>query len=179
MSQLKLNLSMVAATMLLFVVARAANELLFQRLQFGVGIHWIFLPAGVRLLCTLLFAEAGAVGLLLVSWLVNFFYVFPNDPMRAFAGAILSAAAPYGVYLAARHIYGLNASLTNLSPKNLLQCALVFSIVSPLLHHLWFAFYEHKPDLLTIFIAMVTGDLSGTLIVLYGARFVLTRVRPA
>jgi hypothetical protein len=179
MSQFKLNLSMVAATMVFFIVALAANELLFTRAEFAAGINWIYLPAGVRLLCTLLFAEAGAVGLLLVSWLVCFLYFFPHDPVRSFAGGILSTAAPYLVYLVARRIYGLKASLTNLSSINLLQCALMFAVASPLLHHLWFAYYEHKPDLFRSFVAMVTGDLAGTLIVLYGARFLLRRARPA
>jgi hypothetical protein len=178
MSQLKLYLLMVVATMVMFAVALGLNELLFTRLEFTAGINWIYLPAGMRLLCTLLFAEAGAVGLLVVSWLVCFFYFFPNDPVRSFVGGILSAVAPYGVYLVARHVYGLKASLANLSPMNLLQCALMFSVASPLLHHLWFAFYEHKPDLMRSFVAMVTGDFSGTLIVLYTARFLLRRAQP-
>jgi hypothetical protein len=178
MSQLKLHLSMVGTTMLLFVVALAFNELLFTRLEFAAGVNWIYLPAGIRLLCTLLFAEAGAVGLLIVSWLVCFCYFFPNDPVRSLVGGILAAIAPYGVYLIARQVYGLKASLTNLSSINLLQCALMFSVASPLLHHLWFAFYEHKPDLLRSFVAMFTGDFAGTLIVLYTARFFLQRARP-
>jgi hypothetical protein len=179
MNQFKFQLAMVGATVALFLAALVANELLFTRLEFGAGVNWIYLPAGVRLLCTLLFAEAGAVGLLLVSWLVCFVYFFPHDPVRAFAGGILASAAPYGVYLFARHVYGLKASLTNLSPMRLLQCALMFSVASPALHHLWFAFYEHKPHLAESFVAMVTGDLSGTLIVLYGARWLLLRARPA
>jgi hypothetical protein len=177
MNQSKLNLSMVAATVVLFVVTLAANEMLFTRLEFTKGVNWIYLPAGVRLLCTLLFAEAGAIGLLLASWLVCFFYFFPNDVVRSFAGGILASVAPYGVYLIARHIYGLRSSLTNLTSMNLLQCALMFSIASPALHHLWFALYEHKPNLAESFLAMVTGDLSGTLIVLYAARFLLRRKR--
>jgi hypothetical protein len=177
MNQLKLNLHMVGATMLLFVVTLILNELLFRRLEFIPGVSWIYLPAGIRLLCTLLFAEAGAVGLLLVSWLVCFFYFFPNDPVRSFAGGILAAVAPYSVYCIARHTYGLKASLANLTPANLLQCALMFSLASPLLHHLWFAYYEHKPDLLHSFLVMVTGDFTGTLIVLYTARFFLRRAR--
>ena len=46
-------------------------------------------PAGVRLLSTLLFGGAGALGLLIVSWMVSFFYFFPSDFMRAFAGGIV------------------------------------------------------------------------------------------
>jgi hypothetical protein len=101
MSQLRLNLFMVAATMILFAIALAINEAFFTKLEFAAGINWIYLPAGVRLLCTLLFGEAGAIGLLLISWAVCFFYFFPNDPIRSFAGGILASAAPYLVYLGA------------------------------------------------------------------------------
>ena len=176
MSQLRLNLSMVAATMIMFVITLVINELLFTKLEFTAGINWIYLPAGIRLLSTLLFAEAGAVGLLLVSWLVCFFYFFPNDPVRSFAGGILASAAPYLVYLGAQKFFGLRATLTNLSPVRLLQCAAAFSLASPLLHHLWFAIYEHRPHLAESFIAMVIGDFSGSLIVLYSAKFVLSQI---
>lgn len=173
MSQFKLNLSMIAATMVMFIATLGLNELLFTRLEFAHGINWVYLPAGVRLLATLLFAHAGAIGLLLVSTLVSFFWFFPDDPVRAAAGTIISTVAPYGVYLAARHVYGLQASLANLSPRNLLECALMYAIVGPLMHHLWFAFYEHKTGLLHSYLAMFTGDLAGALIVLYGARALL------
>jgi hypothetical protein len=177
MSQFKLQLSMVAATIALFLATLAVNELLFPRFEFGPGVSWIYLPAGVRLLCTLLFAESGAIGLLLVSWLVCFFHFFPDDPVRSFAGGILASAAPYLVYRGARHFFGLQASLGNLSPQRLLACAAAFSLASPLLHHLWFAFYEHKTGLANSFMAMATGDFCGTLVVLYCARFVLGRLR--
>jgi len=158
--------------MAMFIAALALNDWLFQRLEFASGINWIYLPAGVRLLATLLFAEAGAVGLLLVSWLVNFSSFFPDDPQRAFVGGVISAAAPYGVYLAACRIDGLHTSLTNLTPRRLLALALAYAIAGPLLHHLYFA-WRGQHDLVRGFVAMATGDLAGTLIVIYGVRAVL------
>jgi hypothetical protein len=175
MSQLRLNLVMVCITAILFLGALAANELLFLRLEFAPGINWIYLPAGVRLLSTLLFAEAGAVGLLIVSWFVCFFYFFPNDPIRSFAGGILASAAPYIVYRGMQRYFGLQPSLANLGPWRLLCCALAFSLASPLLHHIWFILYEHKEHGLRSFVAMATGDFGGTLLVLYSARFLLLR----
>lgn len=175
MPPLLMHLSMVLITMVLFLAALAVNHLLFARLEFAPGINWVYLPAGVRLLCTLLFAEAGAVGLLLVSWLVSFVYLFPNDTMRAFMGGILATVAPYGVYRVARFKFGLQASLANLSTGRLLACAVAFSLASPLLHHLWFAFHDGRTDLLDGFVAMVVGDLLGTLLVLYFAKWVLGR----
>jgi len=176
MSQLRLNLSMVATTMAIFVIALVVNELLFTKLEFAAGINWIYLPAGIRLLCTLLFAEAGAVGLLLISWLVCFLYFFPNDPVRSFAGGILASAAPYLVYLGAQKYFGLRATLTNLSPARLLHCAVAFSLASPLFHHLWFATYEHRSNLAASFLAMAIGDFFGTVIVLYSAKFALDKL---
>ena len=59
MSQLKLNVLMVLSTIVLFIATLALNELLFTRLEFASGINWVYLPAGVRLLCTLHFGGAG------------------------------------------------------------------------------------------------------------------------
>lgn len=164
---------MITATAALFLAALWLNELLFARLEFVRGVNWIYLPAGVRLLCTLLFGEAGAIGLLLVSWAVCFLYFFPDDYIRSFMGGILASAAPYLVYRIMQRHAGLQATLRNLSPARLLWCALAFAIASPLMHHLWFAFSEPGKPLLRSFLAMSIGDLTGSLLVLYFAKGVL------
>lgn len=169
---------MVLATVILFLVALAINELVFTQSEFARGINWIYLPAGARLLCTLLFGGAGAIGLLLVSWAVSFFYFFPDDFVRAFMGGILASAAPYLVYRLMRYHGGLQDNLGNLTPRRLLLCSLAFSIASPLLHHLWFAFAEPERELLPGFIVMATGDFTGTILVLYTAKLVLARWSP-
>lgn len=162
----------ILATMALFLGMLWLNDWLFRRLEFAPGINWVYLPAGMRLLCTLLFAEAGAIGLLLVSWYVSFRYLFPHDFDRAFVGGILAAVAPYAVYRGACEVYGFQASLRQLTPRRLLVLAVVYSIASPLLHHLWFA-WRGQDDLLRGFFAMFIGDLNGTLIVLYGIKGLL------
>jgi hypothetical protein len=162
----------VLTTMVLFTAMLALNVALFRAMEYAPGISWVYLPAGMRLLCTLLFAEAGAVGLLLVSWLVSFEYFFPNDFERAFMGGLIASAAPYLVYLAARHFYGLDTSLRNLTTRRLLVLAVAYSLASPLLHHLWFA-SRGQHDLVPGFFAMFVGDLTGTLIVLYALKAVL------
>lgn len=164
--------SMATATLVLFLSTIAVNELLFTRLEFARGINWIYLPAGMRLLCILLFAEAGAIGLLLASWLICFFYFFPDDPIRSFVGGILAAAAPYLVYRIMLVGADARTSLADLTPLRLLAYAVAFSIASPLLHHIWFAM-QGQTDLLQSFMVMAAGDLSGTLIVLYAAKLAL------
>lgn len=178
LEQLGLQLSMVAATIALFLATLAINEFFFLRFEFASGINWIYLPAGIRMLSTLLFGGAGAIGLLLVSWAVSFFHFFPNDPLRAFAGGILASLAPYLVYRIMQRHWGLQETLANLTTRRLLLCALSYALASPALHHLWFAFAEPERALLPGFVAMATGDFTGTILVLYAAKLLLSRWRP-
>jgi hypothetical protein len=173
MSQVRFQAAMVGATMLAFVAMLAANEWLFTRLEFVPGINWVYLPAGMRLLCVLLFGNAGAVGLLLVSWLACFFYFFPDDYIRSFMGGVLATAAPVFANLVAQRVFGLQASLSNLSPARLLACIVLYSIANPLLHHIWFALHGGVDDLVNSFMVMFIGDLNGTLIVVYAMKGIL------
>ena len=171
MRHLQLKFAMVAGTATLFLATILLNEILFTRLEFAPGINMIYLPAGVRLLSVLLFAEAGAIGLLLASWYVCFFHFFPDDPLRSSVGGFLSALAPYLAYRALL-ASGIGASLRGMSGQRLFCFALLFSVMSPAMHHAWFALMGGQ-DLWRGFIVMFTGDLTGTLIVLYGARLAL------
>ena len=176
MRQLQFECTLVAGTALVFLATILLNELLFTHFEFAPGINMIYLPAGVRLLSVLLFAEAGAIGLLLASWGICFFYMFPDDPLRSFIGGILSALAPYLAYRALL-ASGVGASLRGMSGQRLFCFALLFSVMSPALHHVWFALTGGQ-DLWHGFVAMFTGDLAGTLIVLYGARLALNVFSP-
>ena len=167
-----LQLAMVLVTIVLFSATLAVNEWLFRRLEFAPGINPVYLPAGMRLLCTLLFAEAGALGVLFISWDVSFTLFFPGQFERPFRGGIIAAAAPYLVYRGARHFYGLEPSLGNLTSRRLLVLILAYSIASPLLHHVYFALHGGE-DLLQGFLVMFVGDLTGTLIVIYSLKGLL------
>jgi hypothetical protein len=172
LANLGAQIQMVVATIVMFAAMLAVNEWLFRALEFAPGISYLYLPAGMRLLCTLLFAEAGAIGLLLVSWIVSFAIFFPGQFERPFMGGIIAALAPYLVYRGARQAWGLQASLVNLTPRRLLVLAVAYSIASPLLHHVYFAL-NGQDNLWRGFVAMVIGDLTGTLVVLYGMKGLL------
>lgn len=172
-SRIPMQLSMILATIIMFVLTLVLNEWIFTRLEFARGINWIYLPAGIRLLSTLLFGGAGAIGLLIASWLVCFFYFFPDDFIRAFVGGIVATIAPYLVYRYAEHVYGLKASLAKLTPKRLLGLIVTYAIASPLLHHIWFALHGDIKHVFSGFLVMAAGDLFGTLIVIYSIKLAL------
>jgi hypothetical protein len=175
LATVRAQLLMVLGTIGLFLAMLEVNDWLFRRFEFVAGINFVYLPAGMRLLCTLLFAEAGAVGLLLVSWLVSFLWFFPGQFERPFIGGILATAAPYLVYRWAYLRYGLQSSLASLTPGRLMVLIVAFSVASPLLHHVYFAM-RGQQDLVRSFAAMFIGDLTGTLIVIYTMKAMLSLV---
>lgn len=180
MSRMSLQAAMVAATVVSFLGFNAVNEALFARYEFADGINWVFLPAGLRLLATLLFAEAGFVGLLLSGIVLNVFHFAFADPVRALGGALAGALGPYLVYYYAAQRHGFAGSLRALTPGLLLWLTLLCSLASPLLHHLLFLAQGQTGGLLRSYAAMAVGDLCGTLLVLYGIKAVLALMpRPA
>ena len=177
MKNIGLYCAMVITTIVFFVVMVVMNEWLFSSLEFVRGVNWIYLPAGARLLCTLLFAGAGGVGLLIASWLVCFFYIFPDELARSSWGAVVAALAPYVMYRLARRWMGLGQALNHLTPSRLLILSVMYAFANAALHQIgcWLMGRGLHPDRLLI---LLVGDLLGTLIVLYGAKLVL-RLLPA
>ena len=172
MKNIGLQIASVLATIVLFALALVLNEWIFGSLEFVRGVNWIYLPAGMRLLCTLLFAEAGALGLLLISLPVCYFYFFPTDLPRAVAGGIVAALAPYAVYRMARRCMGLRKSLANLTGPRLLLLAVLYALANAALHQVM-ALLIGRGLHLDRTLVMLLGDLCGTLIVLYVGKVLL------
>lgn len=173
--QLPLEFACVLVTIALYLLAHAINRWLFEALEFVQGISWIYLPAGIRILCTLLFGGAGAVGLLAVSWGLGFLYYFPDDPQKAFFGGLFAALAPWLAYLGARRLWGLQGSLAGLTPLRLLVLGVAYAAANAGLHHAWFAL-RGQADVLEGLGVMFIGDLGGTLLVLYAIKGLLALV---
>jgi hypothetical protein len=171
------HLGYVGITIVAFIVLNWINELIFIRLEQSNGVNWVFLPAGIRLLATLLFGFAGFVGLLIVSIYLNFHHFAFQDEVRAVSGAVAAAGGPYLAYLFAKHWFDLGPRLTNLTAQRLLFTGVLCGLMSPVFHH---AFIWVQTGLVdwTALVAMITGDIVGILIVLYIAKGLITLTDP-
>lgn len=170
------QLASIIFTAALYFVFFNLNELLFSKLEFAMGVNWIFLPAGLRLLCTLLFGLEGAIGIGIGS-IVVILTNFPDfDLISGVGAATISAGAPYLVYRLAI-MMGLPTSLEKLSPSMLSVLIVAYAACSAMLHQIWFVLRGMSADLLTNFAAMFIGDLCGTLIIIYTMKIAIAAVR--
>jgi hypothetical protein len=152
------------------------NMMLFNTLELHIGANWIFLPAGVRLLCTLMLGAEGAIGLLIASLIISIQTYGDMGIVTNLVSACISAGAPYLVYRLAL-INGMPATLEKLNAAKLAALCLVYAFVSALLHSVWYTLRSVNTDMLTGFTAMFIGDLIGTLIILYVMKIVLATIR--
>lgn len=167
----------VGLTIISFLALNWLNELLFLHFEQSKGINWVFLPAGIRLLGTLLFGFAGFVGLLLASIYLNFYHFAFEDDARAVYGAVAAAGGPYLAYLFAKHWFDLRPRLGNLTAQRLLFTGVLCGIMSPVFHHAFIWVQTGVVDWAGL-MAMMTGDVVGVLIVLYIAKSLITLTDP-
>lgn len=170
------QLSCIAVSAALYFGFFHLNAYAFHALEVHAGASWVFLPAGLRLLCTLLFGAEGAIGLWLASLAIVSFSMGQMDLVTALVSTVLSAGAPYLVYRLALRA-GLPDTLARLTPLKLAQLGIVYAFSNAALHSIWYALRGVHPDFLSGFVTMFIGDLAGTLIMLYAIKMVLAVLR--
>lgn len=156
----RLQLSAVLCSALLYFGFFNLNEWCFAELEFAPGANWIFLPADLRLLCTLLFAEVGAWWIFFASLAI----MRLNFPELDVLTSMGSACAPYLVYRICLH-FGMPATLLQLNTAHLMMLIIVFAATSALTHQIWFVMLDRS------------GDLLGSLLLLYLIKILLATGR--
>lgn len=155
----------ILAVAILYFVGFYANDVLFANLEHHRSAHWIFLPAGLRLLSILLLGSIGAIGIFLGSLLVAI-SMGQVTPLGIIVESLISAGAPLLTYYVALR-YGLSVNLKNLNAKSLFVLATLFAAASALMYSIWYATQGVAESFATSFLAMFVGNLLGTIIVLY------------
>ena len=140
------------------------NQYITFPLEAAKGVNWIFLPAGIRIFITLILDYSGALGLAIASLLINYIGFYELDFTSTLGIAVICGGAP----LLGRHfvIHNLKvqADLSNLSLKQLLLIILAYSLLSSGLHQLWFAARGLDSGSWNHFIAMLCGDVAGSIL---------------
>jgi hypothetical protein len=153
-------------TVLSFLGLNWINELLFSRLDLTTGVTWVFMPAGVRLLSTLFFGLAGLEGMFLVGVYLNFHHFMFHSDYRSWSGAIAGSLGPYLASLFAIHWFNLRSRFEALTGRRLLFTGMLCGFMSPIFHQAFMWVLTGTVNV-TALTALIIGDTSGILIVLY------------
>jgi hypothetical protein len=168
------------AVVLLTAAAYAAifelNSLLFSGLEYSANVNWIFLPSGLRLAFVLVFGIWGAVGIVFASIATNLIHYFDGDLTTAVVAGLISGLGPLLARSMCIHFYSLDIDLKKLTVQLLFKAATLFAVLSAVLHQLWLSYRGYSDHFISSTAAMAFGDFAGTLLLLYTAKYTITRL---
>jgi len=170
---ISLVISAMAYTFLFYL-----NSWLTNTLVFGLGVNWIYLPAGLRLFLTLIFGLPGAVGIAVASFLISYFGDFPHDLTLCVGVGLISGFAPYLARYFVFNNLRLESDLSNLNFQRLIACILIYAFMSAGLHQWWFATMSlENTGSVNHFLVMFVGDVLGSLLLISLIKYCLDLIR--
>ena len=171
---MRLKFFIVTCSALIWVALYWLNIQMFPHFKEQLGVNWIFLPSGARLLLVLLFDWPAVLGLMLGSCLTGPL-AYGDHYALILAAAVLSGGTPYLALLLIRTWPSYSRSLSNLTAARLLIYAVVFALMNSGCHQLLYLAFgvDTERTLPEAFFAMATGDFLGSLIVLGSISMIL------
>lgn len=155
------------------------NAWLTANLSYGLGVNWIYLPAGLRLFLTLIFGLPGALGIALASFLISYLGEFPQELMTCLGVGLISGFAPYLARIFVMSNVNILSDLSNLSLSKLIICILIYSALSAGLHQWWFAVRGlDDAGSFNHFLVMFIGDVLGAVALIGLVKYGLDLLKP-
>ena len=168
-------ISVMAYTLLFY-----CNSWLTNSITFGLGVSWIYLPAGLRLFLTLIFGLSGAIGIAIASFLISYYGDFPHDLTVCIGVGLISGFAPYLARFFVFNNLRLESDLSNLNFPKLIACILIYALLSAGLHQWWFSVMAlENTGTVNHFLVMVIGDVLGSLLLISLIKYCLDLLRKA
>lgn len=165
---------MVAISAFLYVEFFHLNNFIFSGLEHIEGVHWIFLPAGFRVLLVLGMGLPGAAGILLGNCWLDKDHFNGDTLWLLLMTAVVSGFTPWCVKFAMEQKQLLTRHLHKLTAQNLLQFVLAYAAVNALAHHfVWWALKRPNTNPWVDIWPMFIGDMIGAMLILYTLKLML------
>ncbi len=176
MSVLFLVIFTLAATLIWCGFAWTYHQL-FAWVEWVPGINLVYFPHGLRMILVILFAEAGALGIV-IGTIIGGLDLIRVNPTLGLAHSVVAGAA---VWLAARFVIKPShepsllpqtaGGIAAIDGRSLVLLAFVSSVLNSLGHVLGSLLFDTEAKQLEVrFATMFTGDLLGAVILLYALR---------
>ncbi len=169
------HLPLICLSGLIYFASYVASLKLNAWFEFSHATSWFYLPSGVRLLLVLIMLESGALGIVLGTLMIDYLVHDSRDHVYNLVTALVAGASTYLSLKLAQAALRLDQTLTRLKQIHLLLFCVIFSIISPLMHQLWYWHYGVTTHFWASLSVMAIGDLGGGIIIL-GALFWVNRL---
>jgi hypothetical protein len=154
------------------------NNFLTSHLEYGAGVNWIYLPAGLRLFLTLIFGLPAAFGIALASFVITDLGAHSYDIATCLGIGLISGLTPYLARIFVLSNVNIASDLSNLSLPKLVLCTLIYAALSAGLHQFWFSVRGlDNAGGMNHFFVMFLGDVIGTILLVALVKYSLDLIK--
>lgn len=174
-----LKIAIGIVSFFLFIYSFKLNELFDSFALYAPGINLIFIPAGIKLFCILLGAEAAAIGLLIANVYVSMGVWDRTTILQMVYFAFASVGSYYLVVSIVKRLMGIDDTLRNLRYVHIVILSAVAAITNGTVHNVIYVWQDKvlPADFLTKTTAMILGDFLGCFIVIIFLNLCIDMVR--
>ena len=166
-------LTCIFASGLIYYLTYLSTYQLTEYFEFTHSTSWIYLPSGIRLMLVLVLTGSGAFGVALGTLAIEYLIIHSGDHVYNLFTSLVAGGSAYLGMVVSQRLFQLKCDLHELTARQLLGICVVFAIVCPLSHQLWFCLYGHTRDFWPSFLVMSIGDFGGCIVVLAVIQFTL------
>lgn len=162
-NEINLTLLIALSWTLLFV----GNHYLFQHFYITPYATLIFIPAGLRLMYSIIYREQSILGLLLGAVITSVIF-HETSLLHLLFLPLASSVEPFLALILVEKIQGHRISFQWMSLQTVLVLSLMYAFLCPLAHITILALHQHQSwrDYASQFLAMVLGDFLGASLLL-------------
>ena len=128
--------------------------------------HWIYLPAGIRILAVAIYGWVGVVGIML-GWV--FCHIFGGEKTlsESLYFGFISGFSAYLSLLVWQWYFQINSSLDSITSRLAVYLVLICAFVSTLIRYAYLFSIDPLTPFFQVFTIGLIGDIVGSFIVLY------------
>ena len=173
MSPFLSNLKLLAMLTVGYGIFYFANNLSTDFLYLTPGAHLVHLPSGIKILMTLITGPIGALAIFIVSNLWGILYPFPGQFGLVLVLSVGSAGVPWLVCKFCSDKFHLDGELSNLTLSSMFAIALSYAALNSLVTQSIIYLAGQSQDLWSGIGVMFLGDVTGILLVVSIARWIV------
>lgn len=170
----KYALITLLATASAYFLLDAFNRLLFSSSILTNGGNWIYLPSGLRLAFILIFLNTGALAIVLASCAIGLVHYSGMDSLTVLGAGFISGFSPWLARLICLDTFKIDTQLHQLNTRALVKMAVIFAAIHAVMQQMWLTWWEPSTQFVDATAVMFLGDLLGTFILLYIAKYALS-----
>jgi hypothetical protein len=157
---------------IIFFLVRTLSIKIFSFSALDDLTHFIYLPAGIRLLAVAIYGWIGILGIML-GWFFCHIFAGEKTLLQGLCLGFVSGCTAYISLRVWQQFFRINNAFQGLTSQLAIYLVLISAVISALVRYFYLNHFDSLTPFLEVFLIGLTGDILGSFIILYCIKGIL------